>query len=420
MGREMSSVPDSVQAMNESSAVLADPPLDPAVPVASPDRALEAELTGDAADLAAAVYRWLVRLAAYDRSGGWAWWGCRSAAHWLAWHCGVDLPTAREQVKVAHRLAELPLVAGALARGEVSWSQVRLMARVATPGRVEEGLLGCARQGTTAQLARIVGGLRRVLDAQAAEAGSLHRRRSLRWWFDDDGFLVVTGRLAPDAGAVVAKALQALVDDLVAGKRQRVRETLAPVAPSPEEAPGVADDAWGATRADALVRMARLALAAADNPIRDRARVVVHVDAAVLAHRGPGAEDHAEPAGLCEVEDGPAISRQTVLRLACDAAVVALVEGPGGAPLDVGRATRSIPPAIRRALRARDGGCRFPGCGERRFVEAHHLRHWAHGGPTALSNLVALCPFHHRLHHEEGYHLEGTPTACASSAPTGW
>jgi hypothetical protein len=91
-------------------------------------------------------------------------------------------------------------------------------------------------------------------------------------------------------------------------------------------------------------------------------------------------------------------------RLACDAGIVALQER-AGTPLGVGRKTRSIPPALRRALAARDGGCRFPGCGARRFVDAHHIRHWADGGPTNLPNLVHLCRRHHRLLHEGGYTL---------------
>jgi uncharacterized protein DUF222 len=141
---------------------------------------------------------------------------------------------------------------------------------------------------------------------------------------------------------------------------------------------------------------------------------VVHVDAHVLAHRGP-----EEPDGRCEVEDGPALSRAAALRLTCDAAVVTLLEDHDGMPLDVGRRTRSVPPAIRRALRARDRGCRFPGCSETRFVEAHHMRHWLHGGKTAVANLVELCTFHHRLHHEGGYTVEGTPPDLRFVRPNG-
>jgi len=97
---------------------------------------------------------------------------------------------------------------------------------------------------------------------------------------------------------------------------------------------------------------------------------------------------------------------QMAAQLSCDAALVTLVEDDEGHPLSVGRKARKIPPALHRALRARDQGCRFPGCNQRRFVEGHHIQHWAAGGETSLENLVQLCWFHHRLLHEGGYRLE--------------
>ena len=127
----------------------------------------------------------------------------------------------------------------------------------------------------------------------------------------------------------------------------------------------------------------------------DRYQAVVLVDAAVLA----GGE------GRCHLDDGPALPADTALRLACDAAVVAMSLGEGGEPLTVGRSTKTIPRAIRRALRVRDGGCRFPGCTQRRFVDGHHIVHWSKGGETSLANLVLLCRSHHRTVHEGGYGL---------------
>ena len=114
-------------------------------------------------------------------------------------------------------------------------------------------------------------------------------------------------------------------------------------------------------------------------------------------------EKEGEP-GRSELEDGTRLSAETSRRLSCDASVVRLGEGPDGSLLDVGRKTRTIPPALRRALESRDRGCRFPGCGLR-FTDAHHVRQWADGGATKLDNLVLLCRFHHRLVHEEGYTL---------------
>ena len=120
-----------------------------------------------------------------------------------------------------------------------------------------------------------------------------------------------------------------------------------------------------------------------------------------------GAETLRESvAGRCEIEHGPSLPAETVRRLGCDCSVVMLVEDADGEPLSVGRKTRSIPPALRRALHSRDQGCRFPGCTHTRYVDAHHVKHWAHGGETKPSNLVSLCSFHHRLVHEGGIQVE--------------
>jgi len=125
--------------------------------------------------------------------------------------------------------------------------------------------------------------------------------------------------------------------------------------------------------------------------------VVVHVDAAVLA-------DPEQP-GQCALEDGIHVSAETSRRLACDATRVVMRHAGDGPALDVGRRTRTLPPALRRALQARDRGCRFPGCGVR-HAQGHHIHHWANGGPTRLDNLALLCRRHHRAIHEEGYHVE--------------
>ena len=111
-------------------------------------------------------------------------------------------------------------------------------------------------------------------------------------------------------------------------------------------------------------------------------------------------------AGCCEFEHGPSMPAETARRLACDASVVALVENEDGEPLNVGRKTRTISAPLRRALNARDKGCRFPGCANSRYIDAHHVEHWANGGETKPSNLVSLCRFHHRAVHEGGIRIE--------------
>ena len=140
----------------------------------------------------------------------------------------------------------------------------------------------------------------------------------------------------------------------------------------------------------------------------DRYQVVVHVDAAELRDR----QGHGELAG------GTPIAPEAARRLACDAAIVPLIER-AGRPLSVGRKTRSIPLALRRALDSRDRGCRFPGCTNTRTVDAHHIEHWADGGATSLDNLVQLCRHHHRLIHEGGYTVRKRGTGFVFRRPDG-
>ena len=159
----------------------------------------------------------------------------------------------------------------------------------------------------------------------------------------------------------------------------------------------------GGSRAEALIAVADAFLAGGAGTGRtaraggDRYQVVVHADAAALSGEEPG--------GRCELDDGSPLAIETVRRLACDASIVQLLERDGQ-PLRIGRRTRTIPPALRRALNARDRGCRFPGCGSRRFLDAHHIEHWAKGGATDLDNLLLLCGHHHRLLHEGGYRVD--------------
>jgi len=155
-------------------------------------------------------------------------------------------------------------------------------------------------------------------------------------------------------------------------------------------------------QADALALLAESALHHGIDPGApgERYQVVVHVDAAVLAD--------PDQAGQSVLEDGLRVPAGTSRRLACDASRVVMRHDAAGRLLEVGARTRTIPPALRRALHHRDRGCRFPGCGLR-FGQGHHIRHWAQGGPTTLSNLALLCRRHHRAVHEEGYQLDRQP-----------
>jgi hypothetical protein len=328
--------------------------------------------------------RWLLLVAEFDERRGWAVWGISSCPQWLSWKCSIGLRAAREQVRVARRLAELPLVRAAFAAGELSYCKVRALTRVATP-EVEADLVELARHATGAQLEKLVRGYRSAMAASTRRAQSVAERRFLSWSFDDDGSLIIKGKLPADEGALLVTALEA-----------NGPESAGFVGPDPT---GGAENPAGARRADALIALARAGLAGnkVARPGGDPCELVVHVDAATL-----GSEQIVERS---ELETGPSIPPETARRLGCDAALVRVIE-KDGQPLSVGRRTRTIPPALRRALRVRDGGCRFPGCTHSRFLHAHHIEHWARGGRTEMENLVQLCSHHHRLVHEGGYRVE--------------
>ena len=349
-----------------------------------------------AAQISAATYELLVMLREFDERGGWNS-GFHSCAHWLVWRVGLDLGAAREKMRVARALAALPRLSEAMRRGEISYSKVRALTRIATPAN-ECDLLSFARAGTAAHVERLVRGMRRV-DRIAAgdDEERRHAARHLRAYTDEDGMVVVTGRLAPEAGAALLRALDAGVEKLYGPRRGQ---------PSGGGAPEPADESAGEVsveqrRADALGLVAESALAAGLDPGSrgDRYQVVVHVDAEVLP---------AEGAGSSWLADGSRVSAETGRRLACDSALVVMRHGADGCVLDVGRRTRAISPGLRRALDHRDGGCRFPGCG-RKLCDAHHVEHWGDGGETSLSNVLLLCRRHHRAVHEEGFSMELAP-----------
>jgi hypothetical protein len=360
---------------------------------------LEQEITELAAHIHAATCRWLCLVAEFDRRDGWAQWGAKSCATWISWTCGVAPNSAREHVRVARRLDELPTIRDAFAAGELSYSKVRAVTRVATAENAND-LLMLARHATAAQLERVVRGYRDAASAELGVANRAHRERFLTWHWDDDGSLVLRGRLPADEGALMVAAVEAGRDavhrDLAVARCDEAEDDAGCVS-----AETSLPSARAVGNADALVLMAETVLAhgATPAPGGERHQIVVHVDVDTLRDASEGNR------GRCELDDGPAIPAATAQRLACDASVIPILES-AARPLSVGRQTRSIPASIRRALRSRDDGCRFPGCTQRRFVDAHHIDHWAHGGETKLSNLVLLCRHHHRLVHEGGYRLE--------------
>ncbi len=347
--------------------------------VSTPD--LIAQITTLAGHLNAAQARFLSLIAELDRRRGWAEWGVKSCAHWLNWRCGIGLGAAREKVRVAHALGQLPRIAAAMAEGRVSYAKARELTRVADATN-EDYLLNIALCGTASHVEQLARGYRRALDAAELTREAIQQRdQTFACYTDTDGSLVIRGRVPAEIGALFRKALEAAEDSL----------------PIPKNVPaGTSFDELHRgrkRRVEALAVLAESFLASGSQDLAggDRQQIIVHVDAETLKH------SHA---GRCELEQGPALAAETARRLSCDASLVAIIENEKSEPLNVGRKTRTIPPAIHRALNARDNGCRFPGCSFKRYVDGHHVKHWAQGGETRLSNLVTLCRFHHRQVHE--------------------
>jgi Domain of unknown function (DUF222)/HNH endonuclease len=377
---------------------------------------LEAELVGLAGHLAAAQCRFLLLLAEFDARGAWAGPGLRSCAHWLSWRVGMDLHTAREQLRVARTLPTLPLVTAAFGAGRISYAKARAITRIATP-QTEGDLLEVALAGTASHLERVVR-LARAAGADAAAA--VTAQRSVSWEWAEDGSLLLRARLPGEQGALFLAALEAFLEPAqragehadaaqAAAKRTEPQtgsaeqpgpepawevERAELVAAGSERAPGAAVDRVAARRADALVALAEAArergTADRSGSVSDQFDVVVHV--------------HADTA-TAEIEGGPALPISTAHRLACQARVSALITDRRGNPLYLSRRHRLVSRRLLRALRARDHGrCRFPGCTNQR-VDAHHIVPWLAGGRTDISNLVLVCRFHHGLIHGHGYQI---------------
>ncbi len=325
----------------------------------------------------AATHHLLALIREFDDQQYWAELGFQSCAHWLNFKCGFGMNAARERLRVAHALAALPKIDEAFSTGALSFSKVRAITRVANTNN-EDFLLMLATHGTAHHVERLVAQYRRAEKLQDPEfANDLHQQREVTYYYDHDGCLMMKARIPADQGELVLKAIEMAM-----------------------EASYVADDEpepVAARRADALCEIAETYMNNSENSgsTADRYQVVFHVN--------------SKPATDAFLENAPRVSRvhgplgQTLRRIACDCSTTTITEDDTGEPLSIGRRSRSIPPPMRRALKARDGGCRFPGCTNYRFVDGHHIKHWADGGETSLDNLVLLCRHHHHLVHEGGF-----------------
>jgi len=329
----------------------------PAGPQRLPLDELESSLLTSWREATQAEYRFLKLLGEFNMRRGWEAYGNTDCAQWLNWRCGISRTTAQEKVRVADALWFLPNIDEAFRRGDLSYSKVRALTRVASDV-TEDDLVAFALKTSASQCEAYCRRLRNGDPmVSAADAQRLHEGRSLIRHFREDGSGSITVELPRESLELVLAALE------------RVGARL------PEDR----SRSLFARAADALVQMARESLAGdtGTSSSAEGHQVAVHVDAAALSGQG-GESDLPVP---------------TVQRLCCDGSVVSVVEQNGKA-LNVGRKQRTVPTAMKRALLARDRTCTFPGCHHERFLEAHHMHHWAEAGKRAC------------------------PTCCCCAAPT--
>jgi len=336
---------------------------------------LDRAIVALSARINSANYELLVLVRQFDERAGWLKWGFLNCTDWLHWRCDLSASAAREKVRVAHALKTLPATAGAFSCGELSYSKVRALTRVADRNNEEE-LLTFASKTTAARVEERCRELRCGMEASVSEANRAYSERSLTMRRDSErGTMTITVELPLESGELVDKALD------------RAREA------SGSQGPELAKESWAAQQADALVAMAR-------------AYLTGHREASTGGSEGYQVTVHVDRAALADGRGRSGLPIESVRRLACDSDTVVIVEDEHGDPLSVGRKTRTVPTAIKRALRARDKSCVFPGCANRRFVDAHHIKHWSAGGETSLDNLMLLCSRHHRLVHEGGFRID--------------
>jgi hypothetical protein len=329
------------------------------------------ELDRRNASIASETARWMDDIVAFDEARAWAADGATSMSAWLAGQYGMARGTAREWVRTAHAVRELPAIDAAFARGELCFDQLKPLTRFVT--REEDEVW--ARKAVPMSPAELWAECRRRERRTRLEAETDTKLRYLwKAWDDDRRMLHFEGDLPAEQGAAFEVALEGAAEDVTVEDEVR--------------------DPEGARLADALVGLVTSVSDGTARPI-----VVVHTDLAVLS---------AAAHGVAETESGVPLSCDTVQRLACDAVVDWVLEA-GGIPIGIGRRSRIVPAWLRRQIFHRDRGCRFPGCGRTRWVDAHHVWHWGDGGPTDLDNLVLFCHTHHQLLHERGWSVRGDP-----------
>ena len=343
----------------------------------------------------AANYELMVLIREFDERAGWLKWGFKDSLNWLKWRCDLSTNAARDKLRIAHALKELPLLSEHFAAGKLSYTKVRALSRVATALN-EADLIDMAMRMSARHVEEHCKQRSNAAKASTATALKAQENRNFRIWHDQArGTVHFSIELPAEEAELIEKAVEKAA--------VKISADTGSAAAMPEES-----SSWAMQQADALVYMSRSFLDGIENQevdasensrssvksassSADHYQVVVHVDEAALAGSETGSSQ---------------LPIESVRRLCCDGSIVQLVESDQGEPLNVGRKMRTITTAIRRALWARDKGCGFPGCSHTRFVDAHHIQHWAEGGETSVDNLVLLCSHHHKLVHEGGYSVQ--------------
>jgi hypothetical protein len=420
---------------------------------------LETELLTLAAHLNAANYRFIKLLADFDAHQGWHGTGIKSFAHYLNWKLGMNTVMAREKVRVARALPDLPLIDAAFAAGQVSYSMVRAMSRVATPMN-EVTLLEMARCTTAAQMELIIRKYQVTRRLDEADDSRAEDDKCLTWYQDETGVYDIHVRLPAEEGAVLIKALEIMTEQNFQDEQpaQQAVATVATAAivatvatattqsaalPSPDNEPAQHGSAselnvdsnnvsaeafsarlsprnyvtdYSARRAEALLNIAEgylampasaeLSLAASPTAAKgsslgEKYQVFLHINA------NAASIDHTIcDADVCSLDQRRFLSHNAARRIACDASLTTVLEDDDGNVLNIGRRSRTVPRAMAHALRIRDKHCVFPGCCQWQHTDAHHIQHWADGGETSLDNLVTLCRYHHGELHKGSYRID--------------
>jgi hypothetical protein len=405
---------------------------------------LSEKITTLAGQINAANYRFLKMIAEFDRRKAWCGAGIRSLAFWLNWKCGINMGAAREKVRVALALDGLPKTNTAFEKGELSYSKVRAITRVATEEN-EANLLNIAKYGTAQHLDRLVLAFRKVSRYEdfkgAAEQQvmgardesipvdqkevdkkrdkGLYESRAVSCFQDDEGMWIIKAKLPAEQGGLLVKLLDELGNRIATPEKEPENASL----DSTENPPAGAFSEYKKDnkpkkalleeeiltftqrRADALAAITENFLATDGGAKNGGAFSTLkgHERCQLLLHIHTG---HIHQGDTNNNLDGRWLLPDAARRLACDAGLLMVKQDSVGNVLDIGRRTRVISPAISRALEIRDGGCcQFPGCCAIRYVEGHHIQHWADGGETKLDNLVTLCSYHHTELHKGSFYL---------------